>query len=297
MNINIGTSGYSYPYWGPHPTNPDIKNFYTVKTKTKWLEQYGAKLKSVEINCTRYRKLTPKMCKGWIEKVPEDFTITIKASTYITHDKKLCDFKKWWEEFYPCVVVLGNRFCSILFQFPPVFKKTPANLLKLKTVKKIIPSNVKCAFEFRDTSWYDPCEELKKLFVDCWTQVILTVPEIRHQEKFNFGNLPGGTHIGILNPNFTYFRFHGTTDYSSGTYGPNRLIDIIDIINTIDPKCLCAYFNNVDTWTLQRPYDYVEAEYTEATPVGVQLTPSAIYDSNLLGDLLKICSNSAKESK
>lgn len=30
MNSYIGTSGYSYPYWGPHPNNTSIKNFINI---------------------------------------------------------------------------------------------------------------------------------------------------------------------------------------------------------------------------------------------------------------------------
>ena len=124
------------------------------------------------------------------------------------------------------------------------------------------------------------------LFSDNWTQVILTVPELRHQDKFNFGNLPGGIHIGVINPNFIYLRFHGTTDYSSGTYGSGRMLEMLELVNNINPKVLCAYFNNTDSWTLL-PFNNLEADYTDGTAVGVQLTPSSIYDAKLLSVFLK----------
>lgn len=285
MQTHIGTSGYSYGFWGPHPSNPEVKNFYPVKTKTRWLKYYSGQLGSVEINCTRYRKLTPKMCQKWVTQVPDGFSITIKASTYITHNKKLCDFQAWWDEFYPCVTTLGSRFCSVLFQFPPVFKYTEANLKKLQTMKGIIPPGIRCAFEFRDLNWYNSSEVMTKLFKDNWTQVILTVPEIRSQEKYNFGNLPGGTHIGVINPNFVYLRFHGTSNYSSGTYGSDRIMEVLELIKNINPTFLCAYFNNTDTWTL-RPFNTMEMDYNDGILVGPQLTPSAIYDAKLLTVLL-----------
>lgn len=286
MEQHIGTSGYSYDYWGPHPNNPEVKNFYPIKTKTKWLKYYSGYLKSVEINCTRYRKLTPSMCQKWVSQVPENFSITIKASTYITHNKKLCDFDEWWKEFYPCILVLGSRFCTVLFQFPPVFVKSERNIAKLQTMKSIIPSHILCAFEFRDVSWYQSDSVMETLFTGGWTQVILTVPELRQALKFNFGNLPGGTHIGIINPDFVYLRFHGTTNYSSGTYGSARMIQAQELVNNINPKIVCAYFNNVDTWTL-RPFNNMEMDYTDGIPVGPQLVPSAIYDAKLLSILLQ----------
>jgi len=285
MKANVGTSGYTYDFWGPHPTNSDVKNYYPIKTKTKWLEYYSKDLKSVEINCTRYQKITPKMCKGWFDKTPNDFTITIKAPLYITHQKKLCDFQDWWNEFYPCILACGNKFSSILFQFPPTFKKTPSNLTKLQTVKNVIPTNIRCAFEFRDIEWYKPCEITEKLFIEDWCQVILNVPEVRDQDT-NFGNLPGGIHIGILNPKFVYLRFHGTTGYSCGTYGYDKMYETLEMIKAMEPSYLCAYFNNTDSWTMQ-PYNVFEADYEAGIPVGIQLTPSAIYDSKILYEMLK----------
>ena len=283
MKKFIGTSGYSYDFWGPVPNVDSIKNFYSIKTKTKWLKCYSEHLKSVEINFTRYRKLTPKMCEKWIKQVPSDFTFTIKASTYITHGKKLLDFKNWWDEFYPCIVALGDRFCSVLFQFHPTFYCTEANIKKLEVVKNIIPPNIKCAFEFRSPCWYQSDKNLD-MFSGNWTQVILFVPEIRHQKKFNFGKLAGGIHIGVINKNFTYLRFHGTVGYSTGTYGEDRMLEVLNLINNINPKTICGYFNNTDTWTL-RPGNIMEGNYGRL-PFGKELTPSAIYDSKTLATLL-----------
>ena len=93
-NITFGTTGYSYKFWGPAISNcKSVNNYYRKGNyKQSWLKKYSADLQSVEINVTRYRKLTPKMCKTWLSNVPENFIFTIKIGTYITHNKKLCDF-------------------------------------------------------------------------------------------------------------------------------------------------------------------------------------------------------------
>lgn len=287
---HVGTSGYSYGYWGPPKgINIPITTFYDNKNKKTWLEKYSKHLSSVEINCTRYKKLTPKMCKGWIKALSgtKCFSFTIKISTYITHKKKLCNFDKWWNEFQPCLEVFDNSnnitLACILFQFPPMFKMTEANIKKLENVKKIIPERFKCAFEFRDINWY---KKHTKLFTKNWTQAILYIPEVR-ESKFNFGNLPGGLHIGTINKDFVYMRFHGTYKYSCGTYGVEEILNtVLPTINKIrhDKTFIAAYFNNVDTWINDK--GTTEGEFHSAVILNSPMIPSAVHDAKLLSTLL-----------
>ena len=273
-----GTSGYHYLFWGPCPQYEEcgISNFYSFKlSKTEWLKEYSKTLKSVEINCTRYKKLTPKMCKNWVKSVPKDFKFKIKASLYITHSKKLKDFKEWWEEFEKCILEFGSQFECVLFQFHTSFAKNDKNISKLKNVKKIIPKNIKCAFEFRNADWYSSkaikSKRLNKLFKDNWTQAIIDVPP-----GDGLGTLSEGVNIGITNSKFVYIRCHGTTKYCSGTYSRDKLQMLKDI----------AYFNNTDTWTVS-PFMELEANYGGGNliPMGTHLTPSAIYNAIMMQNL------------
>ena len=145
----VGTSGYAYKFWGdeivPTPIRESVKTFYG-NTRNK-LSTYVSKIgeptdsymPSVEINCTRYRKLTPAMCKKWAKDTPDYFKFTVKAPTWITHGKKLIDFEEWWnDDFYPCLEALGDKLVSVLFQFPPRFKYTSKNLEKLQTAVDVI---------------------------------------------------------------------------------------------------------------------------------------------------------------
>lgn len=173
-----------------------------------------------------------------------------------------------------------------------MFKCTEANLLKLEEVKRIIPKGIRCAFEFRDPAWFIP-ETLKNprfkaLFTDNWTQAILYLPEIRHlnekPDEATFGQMSGGTHVGIINPKFLYIRFHGTTGYSMGTYGAERMLNVLNLISETQPKVLCAYFNNTDSWTMPRRPE-MEGDY-KRVPLKIPILPSAIYDAQLLDQLL-----------
>lgn len=280
MELNIGTSGYNYKFWGPCSADKSLKpqSYYTSTNNKQWLKKYSKDLGSVEINCTRYKKLSFSTCEKWKLETPEDFTFTIKAPIYITHYLKLDRFKTWWDEFFPCIRGLGEKFKCILFQFPPTFKNTAENIQKIKNVKEIIPENIKCAFELRDLSWY-ATDLTEKLFQNNFTQVILAVPEVR-SKKCNFGNLNGGLHIGIINTKFIYIRFHGTYDYSCGTYTDNLNFysEIMAEIKREETETICAYFNNTDTWTLA-PFSHLEGEFSKGIPIGISYTPSAIFDA------------------
>ena len=288
IRILTGTSGYHYSFWGPGNSGRKLNTFYENKNAQKWLTQYSKHLSSVEINCTRYRKMTPKMCETWKSKVDDSFRFVVKAPTWITHNKKLNNFAEWWEEdFQPCIEVLDETFECVLFQFPPVFKYTLANVEKLRTVKQLIPMHIKCAFEFRDLAWFDENNLLPDLFEGSWTQTIVDVPEIRGQ-RMNFGNLSGGVHMGVTNPQFVYTRFHGTQAYSCGTYH-RKLEYHTDVAASItaasQSACVLAYFNNVDTWTA-RPFRDIEGIYADRVPRDLPFVPSAVHDAQLYKSLL-----------
>ena len=245
----IGTSGYTYDFWGPSKKYPnEISNFYPRNMPTsKWLEHYSSHLNSVEINCTRYRSLKPEMCARWVKQVPDHFGFTIKVGLYFTHAKKLNDPEEWWDEMAPCIEALGTKFTSLLFQFHPSFRCTPQNIAKLYRVQEIVPPHIDCAIEFRDMSWYTD-DQTKKLFTRRnWCLVELHVPEVRGQNE-NFGDLPGGFHGISNNDRFRYLRFHGTRGYSCGTYDYPLLSPIVDQVRSSSVEKVCIYFNNTDTW-------------------------------------------------
>lgn len=308
----IGTSGYDYKFWGadviPQPLRTLVRNFYPESIKTKerlpfYLDKLGSVTDSyspsVEINCTRYRKLTPLMCKRWASTIPRDCKITIKAPTWITHGKKLNDFEEWWmNDFKPCLDELGDKLCSVLFQFPPVFKYSKTNVKKIVVASQVINrEKVDCAFEFRDVEWYEMLtrdESLVKIFEsEHCTPVILDVPEIR-DHKTNFGNLPGGLHgFHYVGKRFVYLRFHGTTNYSYGAYGYDYLSSIADVLSK-DPKVkkVCWYFNNTDTWEFELP-EYKNAigltsfNSYKKLPIDRSIIPSCIFDCLCLREFLR----------
>ncbi len=145
MNLNVGTSGFSYKEWkGP---------FYPEKLPAKdMLRFYGEQLPAVEINNTFYRLPKREVIANWAEQVPETFRFSIKASRRVTHFKRLKETDEVLEYLLSAVDVLGDRLGVVLFQLPPNFKK---DMDRLVPFLEMLPGDVRAAFEFRNASWFD----------------------------------------------------------------------------------------------------------------------------------------------
>lgn len=145
MDIQAGTSGYSYKGWvGP---------FYPEKTKpADMLAYYGEQLPTVEINNTFYRLPKAGVLETWASQVPETFRFTIKASRRITHLKRLKNAEDETEYFLRTTATLGDRLGALLFQLPPNLR---CDLDRFDTFLRLLPEDAPAAFEFRHESWLD----------------------------------------------------------------------------------------------------------------------------------------------
>jgi len=139
-----GTSGYNFPEWKGSFYPPTLPS-------TKWLEYYARQLGTVEINYTFYRMPSAKTIAGWNAATPEDFIFVVKAPQRITHFARLRNIDEPLRLFLETVGKLHAKLGPVLFQLPPNFKKDIAALGDLLTQ---FPSHVRCACEFRHTSWW-----------------------------------------------------------------------------------------------------------------------------------------------
>ncbi len=155
--IFAGTSGWAYPSWKPA--------FYPPKTpSSKFLQYYGTRLNSVELNYTFRRFPTQKLLAGWIEATPEGFRFSVKAHQNITHVKRLRDTEQFTREFLSALEPLAEakKLGTILFQLPP-FLKADAGLLE--AFLAILPRCICHTFEFRHESWFsEPIFHLLRRF-------------------------------------------------------------------------------------------------------------------------------------
>ena len=145
-DIRIGTSGYHYKHWrGP---------FYPkAMPPDKMLEFYSRNFDTVELNNSFYRLPTETAFDDWRQTTPENFVFAVKASRFLTHQKKLKDPESALQKLLPRAARLSAKLGPILFQLPPRWQ---VNSGRLETLLEALPRDLRYAFEFRDLSWIQP---------------------------------------------------------------------------------------------------------------------------------------------
>jgi uncharacterized protein YecE (DUF72 family) len=145
-NLWAGTSGFAYATWKPE--------FYPAKLPQKdFLGHYAARLNAVEINYTFRRLPSASTLEGWVSQTPASFRFSVKAHQRITHIQRLKP-SEFTEVFFRAVEPLRScgRLGAVLFQLPPNLKRDTALLGDFLAT---LPGDVRCAFEFRNTSWLE----------------------------------------------------------------------------------------------------------------------------------------------
>jgi uncharacterized protein YecE (DUF72 family) len=145
MNIQVGTSGWSYKEWKG--------SFYPEKISAEeMLPYYSSRFSTVEVNNSFYRIPAERVLLSWAGQVPEGFRFVMKASRRITHNNRLRDDDGSLGYFLQAVNPLGARLGPTLFQLPPTFKKDAS---RLEEFLSRLPRHWPVAFEFRHESWFD----------------------------------------------------------------------------------------------------------------------------------------------
>jgi uncharacterized protein YecE (DUF72 family) len=142
--IHIGTSGWHYKHW--------IGTYYP--TGTKDAEQMGYYLQdfdTVELNNSFYKLPEKKTFETWRKSVPAEFVFAVKASRFITHNKKLKDPETTIARFFDQVKGLKKKLGPVLFQLPPAWK---VNEERLAQFLASLPPKMRYVFEFRNSTWY-----------------------------------------------------------------------------------------------------------------------------------------------
>lgn len=191
--IFIGTSGWSYKHWKG--------NFYPAEIKDKDKFSFYLKyFKTVEINNSFYHLPTEKTFRDWRAKTPKKFIFSVKASRYITHNKKLMTDDNSLDYFLSRAEKLREKLGPILFQLPPSWK---LNLQRLEEFLSRLPKKHRYTFEFRNKTWFEEStyELLQKY--NC----ALCIYELE----------------GYLSPievtaDFVYIRLHGPGNKYQGNY-------------------------------------------------------------------------------
>jgi uncharacterized protein YecE (DUF72 family) len=148
--IYAGTSGWAYPTWKP--------GFYPAGLPAKrFLEHYGSRLNSVEVNYTFRMLPSAAMLAGWLAATPPGFRFSFKAPQRITHFSRLRECGEAVHAFVAALepVCAAGKLGPLLFQLPPNFKGDPERLAAFLSAPALAgdaPPMV--AFEFRHESWF-----------------------------------------------------------------------------------------------------------------------------------------------
>ena len=145
--VFAGTSGWSYSTWKP--------DFYPEKMAAKkFLRYYATQLNSVEVNFTFRRLASQALLNGWIETAGDHFQFAVKAHQAITHIKRLNAAEESTARFFDSIEPLrkANQLGPVLFQLPPNLK---CDVPRLREFVKLLPKELRAAFEFRHESWFN----------------------------------------------------------------------------------------------------------------------------------------------
>ena len=216
--IHIGTSGWQYDSWRGRFYPKDLP-------QSGWLPFYAARFETVEVNNTFYRLPKRETFVRWREATPPGFVVTVKASRFITHIKRLKEPADSVRMFYERAAGLGDKLGPVLFQLPPRFK---ADLERLSGFLAVLPKDIPSAFEFRDPSW--ETDAVRGLLDDHGAALVLADRPGRRVPN----NVTGG---------WSYIRFHQGQRLSPH-YRRGKLRRWADRIADLPARDVYIYFNN-----------------------------------------------------
>jgi uncharacterized protein YecE (DUF72 family) len=196
--VFIGTSGWSYSHWK--------ENFYPKGLKSKdWLNYYSTTFSTVEVNSTFYRLPLLSTVQNWNSQVPKNFLFAVKASRYMTHQKRLKDCEDAWVSFSKVMKNLKSKIGPILFQLPPSFKMDKDRLIEFMSC---LNDEHEYVFEFRNATWF--IDEIYALLSKKKIALCIT-------------DLNGHLSPEEITAHFTYIRLHGPKKAYQGSYGISKL--------------------------------------------------------------------------
>jgi uncharacterized protein YecE (DUF72 family) len=164
------------------------------------LAYYDERFDTVEINNSFYMLPKVETLSGWRDATPKNFEFAIKASRFLTHNKKLKEPENALNNFLPRAEALGRKLGPILFQLPP---KWEINLERLEEFLQALPKYHSYTFEFREPSW----------LVDSVYALLR-----KHNAAFCIYELAGFHSPIEITANWTYVRLHGPRGKYQGSY-------------------------------------------------------------------------------
>ena len=161
MPVHIGTSGWQYDSWRGRVYPADLP-------KRLWLERHSALFGTVEVNNAFYRLPAREVFEQWADRTPDDYVVTVKASRFLSHVKRLREPQEPVARLMDRVAGLGPKVGALLLQLPP---QMPLELERLDETLSCFPRGTRVTVEPRHDSWWVP--EVREVLVRhgaalCW---------------------------------------------------------------------------------------------------------------------------------
>ena len=126
------------------------------------LNEYAARLPLVELDTPFYGIPRQSTVANWQAAVPDGFQYILKANQVMTqHDQRqepatMAERTTAFDQFKAAVAPLVDhqQLRTVLFQFPPYFNRTTANIQYLRDVR-VQMGQLPVAVEFRSPSWFE----------------------------------------------------------------------------------------------------------------------------------------------
>ena len=221
--IRIGTSGWSYDHWADVLYPPGLP---VAKRLARYVEEFD----TVELNASFYRWPKDATFEGWRRRLPDGFTMSVKAQRGLTHYRRLRSPEPWVERFERSRTALGDRREALLVQPHPALERDDA---RLEYFLACMPDGIPVAMELRHPSWDDTA-----VYDDART----TPRGVRGDERRRAESVPRAT------SDLVYIRMHGPPQDSiyAGSYTDDDLRWWADRIpvGASEGRRVLVYFNN-----------------------------------------------------
>lgn len=224
--VRIGVSGWSYDEWQGDFYPEDLPS-------DRRLEHVAGRFDTVEVNGSFYALLDPATWRGWYEATPRGFTVAVKGSRFITHDKKLAGVETPLANFFASGVLrLEEKTGPILWQLPP---NLGFDADRTERFFGLLPKDTEAAAEL--ARGHDERVE------DAWTGVdanhrLRHAVEVRHETWLSaafvrlarragvalvFADSGSWPYVEEPTAGFVYLRLHGSPETYASDYGDERL--------------------------------------------------------------------------
>ena len=223
MNVRIGTSGWSYDHWCGVLYRPGLPT-------AQRLDRYAEVFDTVELNASFYRWPALTTFGDWADRLPDGFTMSVKAHRGLSHFRRLANAEPWVERIEAGQRVLGGHAEAVLVQLRGDMIRNDG---RLDEFLGMVPRWIRVALELRHPSWNHP--RVDEILAEHRAAYVVT-------SGLGLACIPKST------TDFVYVRMHGPDSDApyAGSYTDAALQRWADQIGvwTAENRRVLVYFNN-----------------------------------------------------